>query len=343
MSGFEWLSASAGSAGGASVLPVWAAGALAALLCFAGVHAFTRAARTGRRSLPWRVALLLVGGGLMWVVTDSLGGRDRSTARSVLEARMTELTLRAIAPGSPLACLDTVANETIEAGCEKTLFANPQTLAAAVAYAEARLNLLADAVEVVARDRSYEPSIERLRRSLEADRFGMVAHVLAGRGCTAEQCLALKLFRDPKHVTANLRERSFDANVIIHAATWGVPVVPSVPVATTTPPSAPALAAVPSAATTGVASPPSGKYDFPSSASIPAISIMSAEPPGQAGDNAPPPSQQNATPAAPAAKPAPRRQTARETPPPAQQPPQPQQQGAMPAPLPPPGTIANPR
>ena len=170
MSGFEWLSASAGSAGGASVLPVWAAGALAALLCFAGVHAFTRAARTGRRSLPWRVALLLVGGGLMWVVTDSLGGRDRSTARNVLEARMTELTLRAIAPGSPLACLDTVANETIEAGCEKTLFANPQTLAAAVAYAEARLNLLADAVEVVARDRSYEPSIERLRRSLEADR-----------------------------------------------------------------------------------------------------------------------------------------------------------------------------
>ena len=88
MSGFEWLSASAGSAGGASVLPVWAAGALAALLCFAGVHAFTRAARTGRRSLPWRVALLLVGGGLMWVVTDSLGGRDRSTARNVLEATL---------------------------------------------------------------------------------------------------------------------------------------------------------------------------------------------------------------------------------------------------------------
>ncbi len=340
MSGFDqWLSGSLGSVGGASALPVWAAGAVAALLFFAGVLAFPRAARPGRAGLPWRVALLVVGAGLMWVVVDSLGGRDRSAARHVVDARAVELTLRAIAPGSPLACLDTVANETIEAGCEKSLFANPETVAAAVAYVDARLMLLADSLEVAARDRSYEPSIERLRRSIEADRFGVVAHVLAGRGCTAENCTALKLFRDPRHVATNLRERSFDANVIVHAAAWNVPAPTPAAAPVAAAPTAPALASVPGA-TTGVAIPPSGKYDFPSSASIPAISIMNAEPPLPAGETNAAGSAERCAPA-PAAKPAPRRQTARETPAAQQQPPQ----GAPPAPvpLPPPGTIANPR
>ena len=336
MSGFDqWLSGSLSSVGGAAALPVWAAGALAALLFFAGVRAFSRAAQPGRGGASWRVALLLVGAGLMWVVADSLGSRDRTVARHALDARAIDLTLRAIAPGSPLACLDAVANETIETGCEKLLFANPQTVAAAVAYVDARLTLMADSLELAVRDRGHEASIERLRRSLEADRFGMVAHVLASRGCTAEKCAALKLFRDPKHVAANLRERSFDANVIVHAAAWNAQPTPAAaPVAAT--PAAPALASMPSVATTGAAIPPSGKYDFPSSASIPAISIMNAEPATPPGDAGAPP-QQSAAPAAPAPKPAPRRQTARETP--AQQP----QQGAPPAPPPPPGTIANPR
>jgi hypothetical protein len=340
MSGFDqWLSGSLSSVGDASALPVWAFGALAALLFFAGVLAFSRAAQPGRAGVSWRVALLLVGAGLMWVVLNNLGGRERTAARHVLDARAVELTLRAIAPGSPLACIDTVANETIEAGCEKLLFANPQTVTSAVAYVDARLALLADSLELAARDRSYEASIERLRRSLEADRFGMVAHVLASRGCTAEKCAALKLFRDPQYVAANLRERSFDANVIVYAAAWNAPpATPAAPVAAA--PAAPAFASVPGVATTGVATPPSGKYDFPSSASIPAISIMSAEPAVPVGENSAPP-QQNAAPAAPAAKPAPRRQSARETP----QAPQPVQQGAPPGqtPLPPPGTIANPR
>ena len=341
MSGFDqWLSGSLSSVGGASALPVWAAGALAALLFFAGVVAFSRAAQPGRGGASWRVALLLVGAGLMWVVADNLGGRDRIATRHVLDARAADLTLRAITPGSPLACLDTVGNDTIETGCEKLLFANPQTVAAAVAYVDARLTLLADGLELAARDRGYEASTERLRRSLEADRFGMVAHVLASRGCTAEKCAALKLFRDPKHVASNLRERSFDANVIVHAAAWNAqPAAPAAaPVAAM--PAAPALASVPGVATTGAAIPPSGKYDFPSSASIPAISIMNAEPASPPGETNTPP-QQSAAPVTPAPKPAPRRQTARETPPTQHQP----QQGAPPAPtpLPPPGTMANPR
>ena len=335
MSDFDqWLSASLNTV----ALPVWMAGALAALLVFAGVLAFRRAAQLGIKGLGWRVALIAVGAGLAWILVGSTGGSDKSAAIRTLEARANDLTLRTLVPGSPLACLDMVGNETVEIACEKTLFASSQTIAAAASYVDARLSLLADSLDLAARDRNYEASIERTRRALEEDRFGFVAHVLANRGCTAENCPTFKLLRNSKQVLTNLRERSFDANVILHASAWSAP-APAAPSA----PAAPALASVPPATTTGAAPPlPPGKYDFPSSASIPAISIMNAEPalpPSDAGSSP----QQNAAPSAPA-RPAARRQSARET----QQPVQPAPQAApLPppgtTPLPPPGTIANPR
>ena len=313
MSGFDhWLSGSLSSVTNADALPVWVAGALAALLFFFGVLAFARAAQIGRAGAAWRVALLLVGAGLMWVLVDSLGGRDQSAARRTLDARAADLTLRAIAPGSPLACLEGVANETVESACEKSLFASPETIAAAVAYVDARLTLLADSLDLAARNRGYETSIERLRRSIEGDRFGLVAHVLATRGCTADNCAAFKLLRDPRRVVANLRERYFDANVVLNASSWR----PDGPAPVAAAPAAPAVAAAPHVATTGSSPPPSGKFDFPSAASIPAISIMNAEPPLAPGENnGTPPQAAAPAPAAPAARaPAPRRQSARETP-----------------------------
>ena len=337
MSGFDqWLSSSLSSASGAFAMPVWAAGALAALLFVLGVLAFARGAQIGRAGVAWRVALVLVGAGLMWILLDRPGGRDQTAARRMLDARATELTLRAIAPGSPLACLEAVSNPAVETACEKALFGSPEMIAAAVAYVDARLTLLAEGLELAARDRSYEASLERWRRAIEADRFGVVAHVLTTRGCTAEQCAALKLLRDARRVAANLRERSFDANVVLYAAAWRPDAA-----AMAAAPSGTAVAAAPSPATTGAAAPgqpPTGRYDFPSAASIPAISIMNAEPPlpaGEANGTIPAPA---ATAATPARTPAPRRQPAREAPPPAPQP-----APSVPMPLSPPGTLANPR
>jgi hypothetical protein len=325
MSGFDqWFSGVS-----ASALPVWVAGAAAALLCFVGVLAFVRSAQAGRFGAAWRVALVLVGAGLMWVVVDSFGAGHQAAARRVLDARAAELTLRAIAPGSPLACLEAVANATVEEACEKSLFANAETVAAAVAYVDARLALLGDSLDLVARDPGYAVSIERLRRSIEADRFGFVAHVLTTRGCTAENCAAFKLLRDPRRVTANLRERNFDAHVVLYAAAWRS----DAPGQAQSTPSGPAVAAAPAlAATTGTGL-PAARFDFPSSASIPAISIMNAEPPLPPGDAEAVP--QNGASAARA--PAPRRQTAREAPQATQQVPQPAP--AVPLPLAPP----NPR
>jgi hypothetical protein len=312
---------------GASALPIWVAGALAALLCFVGVLAFVRGAQASRFSAAWRLALVLVGAGLMWVVVDSLGARDQATARRGLDARAAELTLRAIAPGSPLACLEAVANATVEEACEKSLFASAETVAAAVAYVDARLTLLADSLDLVARDPGYGASIERLRRSIEADRFGVVAHVLTTRGCTVENCAAFKLLRDPRRVIANLRERNFDAHVVLHAAAWR----PDVPAQAQAAPSGAAVAAAPSPATTTGATPPAARFDYPSAASIPAISIMNAEPPLPPGDAETAP--QNSAPAA--RTPAPRRQSAREAPQAAQQA-APQPSPSVPLPLAPP-------
>jgi hypothetical protein len=71
-------------------------------------------------------------------------GDGMALQRQALDARLLEITTRAITPGSPLACLDGTAGGTVEASCEKALFATPETAAGAVAYVAAQLPLLAD-------------------------------------------------------------------------------------------------------------------------------------------------------------------------------------------------------
>jgi hypothetical protein len=229
------------------------------------------------------IGLVLAGTSLFWALMQAVTARDLSAGRQGLEARAAELTARAIAPGSPLACLDGVANPSIEAACEKALFASPESIAAALAYVDARLSLLAAGLELAARDRSYEVSIERSRRAIEADRFGIVAQVLATRGCTATECPAFKLVRDHSRIASNLNGRAFDANVVMHAGAWrgdGVEAAAA--------PSGlgPGSAATTASAPTGV--PVASKYDFPSAASIPPVSIMNAEPPAPAPEPNPP-------------------------------------------------------
>ncbi len=148
----------------------------------------------------WRGGLVLVGVLLAWALLDRSSIRDQIAERRALEARAADLTIRAIQPGSALACLDAVAGPAVEAACEKSLFASPEMVAAAVAYIDARVSLLAAGVNVAERDPSYRPSFERLRRGLEADRFGLVSHVLMTRGCTGTDCPDLKLVRDSSRI-----------------------------------------------------------------------------------------------------------------------------------------------
>ena len=247
-------------------------GALAALLVVLVVLAVMRAGVVRRLLLP--VAVLAIVGVGVWAILDRMAQDERAAERRALTQRFAELSVQALAPGSTLACLDGAAGEAVENACEKTVFAGPQATAGAVAYMAARLTLLADGLAFAReRDPDFAASLSGLRRSIELDRFGFAAHVLAVRdGCTAERCAAFALLKDANVIKANLKAQVFDQYVSRYAADWtkSAPVAErgtGGPVASVPEPLAPAKAPVPS------------KYDFPSAASIPPVSIMNAEPP----------------------------------------------------------------
>jgi hypothetical protein len=200
-------------------------------------------------------------------------GRDQSDERRNLETRAAQLTAQVLAPSSPLACLDGMAGENVEAACERALFAAPATVAAASSYVAARLTLLSDVVAYIKAGGKLDSVWLPLRHSLEADRFGFVAHILAVRdGCTSGSCMAL--LRDPERVRANLSAQTLDRYVDRYLQTWGQPS------------DAPMAEVAPSATAVLAASQPAGPnhkkavvdVDFPSAASIPAIGIMNPEP-----------------------------------------------------------------
>jgi hypothetical protein len=209
---------------------------------------------------------------------------------------MAELAARALAPGSALPCLDGLGNEAVEATCAQAVFGSPQAVAAAVAYADARLQLLSDALEYAKADRGLASELGRLRQGLEADRFGVVAQALARRGCNAESCAEFRLFGDTSKIQTNLRDGAFAAHVARYSPRWR-PDEPT-PAADAAPANVPPVAAA-SRETPNPA--PGSKYNFPSAASIPPISIMNAEPtgstPGGSGAAAGPPAPEPQKPA----------------------------------------------
>jgi hypothetical protein len=264
---------SAVDASGAAVLPGWAVAVAAAFILAVGVLASLREGRGWPLAGVSVVLVVLLAG---WLALDQSARRDLIAERRALDQRVFELTAHALLPGSALACLDAAAGERVETACEKAIFANPETTAAAVSYVAAQLSLLA-ASNDYARRVGRGPAPATLRRAVEADRFGIVAHVLATRdGCTPTRCAAFLLLQDGRRIRANLVGRPFESLVEAHAAGWpagsdGRPVA-SIPPAPATP-----------APPTAAAKPPNNLY-FPSAASIPPVSIMTPEPAASAAD-----------------------------------------------------------
>ncbi len=225
---------------GSSALRLWVAAGSAALLVFVCALAFdwTRTRTVARVSVV--VVGALLGATLAWAFLNAATVRDQSAERRALEARATELNVQALAPGSPLACLDGLAGDNVEAACERALFATPATVATATTYAAARLSLLADMAAYTRRGGgNIDGALQPLRRALQSDRFGFVAHMLAVRdGCTSENCTALALLQDPSKVRANLSGQTLDRYFDHYLTAWAQS--PSVPVADATPPLRPA-------------------------------------------------------------------------------------------------------
>ncbi len=77
-----------------------------------------------------------------------------------------------------LACLDGLAGESVEAACEKALFASADSVAAGVSYTAAQITRLAAFGNAATANKTMTPELNALRRTIERDRYGLVAQVL---------------------------------------------------------------------------------------------------------------------------------------------------------------------
>lgn len=257
------------------VLPASVAGALAALFLVMAIVAWRRSAP--RPLLPF--AGLILGLLAVLAVVEMSARTQRETVRRDVLTRDAELTRSALAAGSPLACLVAGAGDAVEAACEKSLFASPQMVAAAVTYIGARLNLLT-AVPSDMNDDGLIAVLAPTRRAIELDRFGIAAHVLATRdSCTAEKCAAFEFVDNPSALKANLKAQVFDQYVSRYAAAWNAPAQPAEqPPVVSSIPAPPAAVPAPVGGAPVAAIKPGEPWDYPSADSIPAVSIMNAEP-----------------------------------------------------------------
>lgn len=272
-----------------SVLRVWLAVGSASLLVAAGVLVLSQQQTKVPNSVA-RSGIVIAGAMLAvsvtWIFLHDVGMRDREAERQALEVRAQQLSAVALAPGSALSCLDAMLGESVEAACEKALFATPATVAAADSYVAAQLGLLSDMVAYSEHGGpNVDSTLQVLRRSLEADRYGFLAHVLAVRdGCTSQNCKALAMLHDASHVRANLSDAALEHYLEQYQTAWTKAAEGPVAQAERPDPSATALLVPPGQRKVLV------NIDFPTAASIPPISIMNPEPgrdrPGMAAANA---------------------------------------------------------
>jgi hypothetical protein len=164
-----------------------------------------------------------------------------------------------------LSCVDDLAGEAVMTACEKVVFGSAEATAAAVSYAASRITRLTALGDAVAANKSMTPDQQALRRSIERDRYGLAAQVLQVRDhCTASDCAFFRFLAAPQQIAANIDARLYDSLVTRYAPSWNMPAAAAGPVAALAP------------------TMPTGKptnADFPTSASIPPVSIMTPEPP----------------------------------------------------------------
>jgi hypothetical protein len=277
--------------------------------------------RRGVRFTFGSIALIAFVGSVAWLVVYV----GMIQQRRVIEERIAALRAQAVASGT-LACLER-ATEALQASCAQSLFASPGVISTAGIYIASRLDAMKAARRYSGpRTPQFDDAVAALERSLQEDPFGLAADILVRReGCTAERCEAFSLFADPARLADNIRNKTFDANVARYTAAWGA-LQPGAPQSA-------APAGVPALTPGGeTRAPIPDKYQLPSAASIPPVSIMTDEPPRAAQtpaakDRPAAPPQEAAAPAAEAPTPP----TQAETPPAAQKksaPRRPQQQNA---------------
>lgn len=268
-------------------LPMWLTIAAAGFFAIVLLVTLFRAERSVANGALTVITLLAIGIAVTTMMRAS--GVTGGSSGDVKSAVQSNASLPA------LACLDGLAGESVEAACEKALFASADSVAAGVSYTAAQVTRLAAFGNVAAANKVMTPELNALRRTIERDRYGLVAQVLKTReGCTlSAACPFFQSLTNSGQISSNMSENLYDSFVGRYAAAWNAP---------------PGVAATGSAvapmAALGTVLPPGKPVsgDFPSASSIPPINIMTPEPAAQ-GSQA---SQRSSEPAAaPAARSAP--------------------------------------
>ncbi len=264
-------------------LPMWLTIAAAGFFAVVLLVTLFRAERSVANGALTVITLLAIGIAVTTMLRGSGGGASVDLKSAAVSA-----------PSLPaLACLDGLAGESVEAACEKALFASADSAAAGVSYTAAQISRLAAFGSAVNANKAMTPELNALRRTIERDRYGLVAQVLKSReGCTlSAACPFFQSLTNSAQISSNMSENLYDSLIERYAASWSMP--PAVAAA--------ASATAPTAAALGTVPPPGRPVsgDFPSSASIPPINIMTPEPAAQG-------SQAGHRPAEPGASPPPR-------------------------------------
>ena len=213
-------------------------------------------------------------------VVSNLRGHEpvvRSVATETRSAPVAMFNLPA------LACIEDLSGDAVGQACEKVLFGSAESTAAAVSYASSMLSRLTALGDAAVAQKTMGPEMQAMRRAIEHDRYGLIAHVLLARDrCQPTACPAYRSLTDNHQIITNMDEHTFDNLVARYAAFWNAPSAAAGSPLAMLPPSMP----------TGRPT----KAEFPSAANTPPVSIMSPEP----GTGAKPLAAEAAVPARPA-------------------------------------------
>lgn len=243
--------------------PMWLTGGVAGFFAIIVLISLLRADRSAANGALSVIALLAIGIAVAATLRSPGLGAKLLAAEEPASAAPAGVALPA------LSCIDDLAGDAVLTACEKALFGSAESVAAAVSYAAAQINRLTELGDAAIADKSMTPQLQRLRRAVERDRYGLIAQVLTTRDhCKPTACAAFRALTDSHQIVSNMDERLYDGMVTRYAPSWNLPVAP-----TTIPAPAPVAALAP-----GVPTGRPTNAEFPTAASTPAVSIMTAEP-----------------------------------------------------------------
>ena len=266
-----------------STFPLWLTLVAAGFFAVLVLLTLVRADKSVANVVLTVIALLAIGAAAA-VTTRGFGFEGgRALESKNLHAQDT------IAAMPALSCIDGLAGDVVEVACEKALFGRPEAAAAAVSYTASEISRLRSFGNAADANSAISPELEALRRAIERDRYGLVAHVLTVRDhCGPSACAAFQSLTDHSRIAANMEQGTYEKLVTHYAPSWSAPAATADAAEPGTSPPLSALASEPTGKPTNA--------DFPSSASIPPVSIMTPEPStGAVAAPSPPPGPPSAT------------------------------------------------